>query len=287
MTSKHVLIPFIVSLFVAPLLFVGAILSGGPSAGDKLTLWLFGATVLVEVLVLAQAMAARRMFSASDHGHLTWTLIAAFLVVRLVAEVRLTTLNFSMVPRYTENAPQALFFYIIVLRYLYTLSDLLFIGALITTIRTYKGTALTFELLGRDYFYMVLIWAMPLLTLAFRNNLIYSNQAGTDRNIGTYRLVGVTVGALIASLCLAVRRYALQMGGGAVARVWSAVVTAGIARAASFLALALLSNAWRPGAAFIEQYLLWVFSCCWLIAALYQREVLPRAQSAGVVAEAA
>jgi hypothetical protein len=67
--------------------------------------------------------------------------------------------------------------------------------------------------------------------------------------------------------------------------VWNAAVVAGIARDASFLALALLSRVWDVGARFTEQYLLWVFTCCWLLAALYQQEVLPRVSRARVAAE--
>jgi hypothetical protein len=105
-----------------------------------------------------------------------------------------------------------------------------------------------------------------------------------------YRLVAVTVGAVIGSLCIVVRRYASQMGGGAVARVWNMVVVAGVARDGSFLALALISSLSKPAATFVEQYLLWAFSCCWLIAALYQSEVFartveaPKAAVAGSVA---
>jgi hypothetical protein len=278
MTSRQVTVPFLISLGAVPVVFAIAVAAGGASAGDKVTLWLFGATVLVELVVLVKAFSARKMFSSSDPLHLTWTLIVGFLVIRLMAEARLSTLNFGLVPRYTEGGSDSLFFYVIVLRYLYTVSDLLFIGALISTIKTYKATGFKFELIGLDYVYMALLWVMPVITFAFRDNLIYSNQSGTDGYIGTYRLVTVTVGALIATLCLVVRRYAIQMGGGAVSRVWNAVVAAGIARDASFLVLALLSSLWRPGAAFIEQFLLWIFSCCWLIATLLQQEVLPRAR---------
>jgi hypothetical protein len=62
------------------------------------------------------------------------------------------------------------------------------------------------------------------------------------------------------------------------------VVIAGISRDASFLALALMSSWWRPGASFVEQYLLWIFGCCWLMAAIYQREVLPRVTESRLVA---
>lgn len=68
----------------------------------------------------------------------------------------------------------------------------------------------------------------------------------------------------------------VEMGGGAVARVWNMVVVAGIARAGSFLILALLSRWSLVGAQFAEQYAIWIFAGCWLIAALCQQEVLPR-----------
>jgi hypothetical protein len=142
-------------------------------------------------------------------------------------------------------------------------------------------------MIKRDYFYILLLLTIPALTFLFRDNLIYSNTAGSDKYIAVFRLITVTVGALIASLCLVVRRYVLQMGGGAVARVWTMVVIAGIARDASFLVLALMSSWWRPGAGFVEQYLLWIFGCCWLMAAIYQREVLPRASESRLVAATA
>jgi hypothetical protein len=276
-----------VSLIALPLVFLAVATAGSAAEADRMTLVLFGATVVVEVIALWQALSARKLFSRSDGGYLTWTLILLFLIVRLAAEARLTTLNFHLVPKYTDGGGAGLFFYTIVLRYLYTLSDVLFICALGATIRAYKSTGLKFELMRRDYIYILLVWAMPTLTYVFRDNLVNPGITTADGYIATYRLVAVIVGAAIASLCLVVRRYVVQMGGGAVARVWNMVVVAGIARDASFLCLALLSNWWRPGAAFVEQYLLWVFSCCWLLAALYQQEVLPRASQSKVVVAAA
>ncbi|HWP42019.1 MAG TPA: hypothetical protein VNO14_02200 [Blastocatellia bacterium] len=287
MRSKTVIAPFILSLAVLPVAFALLMSLYGSASGDSVTLGIFGATVLVEAVALVQVVRVRRLFSRGDFGYLTWSLIMSFLIVRLIAEVRLTTINFQLVPRYSEGGSEALFFYIIVLRYLYTVSDILFIAALASTIRAYRSTGLKFELLARDYLYMLLVWVMPGLTYLFHDNLMYSNTAGADKYIVTFRLVTVSVGALIASLCLAVRRYVLQMGGGAVARVWTMVVMAGIARDASFLALALLSGRWRTSAAFTEQYLLWIFSCCWLMAALFQLEVLPRASREPVVSAAA
>ncbi|HYP29956.1 MAG TPA: hypothetical protein VE262_24815 [Blastocatellia bacterium] len=278
MRSKSVVVPFAISLVALPALFGLAMTIGNPAQGDSLRQALFAATVVIEVVALWKAFSARRIFSPQDSGHLTWTLILAFLAARLVAELRLVTLTFGMVdiPARLEDASQGMYFYVVVLRYIYTASDLLFVGALATAISGYKSTGLRFEILKRDYVYMGLLWALPVLTFVFRENLDLGGLLKTDNTIAAYRMVAVCVGAMIASLCIVVRRYAIQMGGGAVARVWNTVVIAGTARAASFLVLALISKWWEPGAKFIEQYLLWVFACCWLLAALYQQEILPR-----------
>src|SRR3989442_1032706 len=134
MRSTSVVVPFIVSLAAAPIVFGLALLVGGPTEGDKVTLALFGATVIVEVVAVTRALYARKIFSPADSGYLTWTLIAAFLVARLLGEIRLATINFALVPRYAEGSSSGLFVYIIVFRYLYTLSDVLFIAALATAI---------------------------------------------------------------------------------------------------------------------------------------------------------
>lgn len=273
MSAKSLTKPFLVSLLVFPALYAAAFLGLGARAAGNLTLALFMLTIAVEVVAVAQIIQARKAFAKSDAGFLTWTLIFAFMSVRLLAEMRLLTLNLNLAPTYSEGSSATLFFYIVVLRYLYTVSDLLFTAALFTTIRSYKSTGLPFKLLPVDYLYILALWTLPVITYIFRENLIQSAVTGSDGYIAVYRLVAVTVGALIASLCIGVRRYALQMGGGAVARVWNMVVIAGVARNGSFLALALITSWSKVGAGFVEQYLLWVFACCWLLAALYQREV--------------
>lgn len=277
MSAKSLVKPFIASLVILPLIFVAVLKMGGSTTTSKVTLWLFGATVLVELIALTQFVRVRKAFDSSDPGYLTWTLILAFIVVRLVAEARLSTLTFNLVPEYREGASSTIFFYVIVLRYLYTVSDLLFTGALLTTIRTYKSTGLPFKILAIDYVYISALCVLPIITFIFRDNLIQTAIATTDGYIMVYRLIAVSVGAVIASLCIIVRRYALQMGGGAVAKVWNMVVIAGVARNGSFLALALISSWSKSGATFVEQYLLWIFSICWLLAALYQKEVFVRA----------
>jgi hypothetical protein len=289
MRSKSVVVPFVVSLVALPVMFGLAMTMGNPAQGDTLRQALFASTVLIEAVALWKAISARKIFSPEDSGRLTWTLIVAFLAVRLVAELRLVTLTFGLVaiPARLDDASQGTYFYVVVLRYIYTASDLLFVGALATAISSYKSTGLQFEILKRDYIYMGMLWALPFLTFVYRGNLDLGGLLKTDDTIAAYRMVAVCVGAMIASLCIIVRRYAIQMGGGAVARVWNTVVIAGTARAASFLVLALISKWWEPGAKFIEQYLLWVFACCWLIAALYQREILPRVVRSRLAAVAA
>jgi hypothetical protein len=277
MKSKYVIIPFIATLVLVPAASMLAWKTGGASAGNEVLRWFFAATVLVEFVALTKAFSARKLFSPSDAGYLTWTLIIAFLAVRLIAESRLVTLTFNLVqvPSNINSAGPGLFFYVVWLRYLYTASDVLFIGALVSAIRSYKMTGLKFDLLGRDWVYILLVLAVPTLTYLLRANLGSAGLINLDNYIATYRLVAVLVGGGIAALCLVVRRYASQMGGGAVARIWNAVVIAGIARDASFLTLALISKSLRPVAEFGEQYLLWIFAGCWLLASLYQQEVVP------------
>ena len=279
MKSKTVVAALIVSLIIAPAAFAVAVKFGGDDSASAVTRLLFAITVAVEIAALMQVIRSREMFSPSDPMHLTWTLIAAFLIVRLLAEFRLLTLTFSLIPTYTEASPNWLFYYVVGGRYLYTLGDLLFVASLITTVRAYKVTGLKFELLRRDFLYIAILWAIPFITYVYRENLALGGIITTDRYVVTYRLIAVFVGALIASLCVVIRRYAIQMGGGMVARVWNTVVVAGTARALSFLVLSLMLKWWKPGAQLAEQYLLWIFAGCWLIAALYQQEVLPRARA--------
>ncbi|HMG34821.1 MAG TPA: hypothetical protein VKM94_12870 [Blastocatellia bacterium] len=277
MKSGSVIKPFVLSLIVMPIAFAIVLAAGGRATADRFTDSVFAVMVLMEMVILWRATEARKLFSPTDAGHLTWSLIVGFLFVRLLGECRLLTLTFGLVDaKALESATAIRFFYVVALRYLYTLSDVFFIGALINTVRSYKGTGLKFELVSRDYVYIALVWIIPIVTYFNRANLGLASLTGADSYIPVYRLVAVFVGAIIATMCVAIRRYALQMGGGAVSRVWTSVVIAGIARDASFLALALLSSRWPSGAKFAEQWLLWTFAGCWLIAALRQQEVLPR-----------
>ena len=233
------------------------------------------ATVAVEILAWIGSVKARRVFAPDDTGHRTWTLIAVFLAVRIVAELRAITLVFQLVPAWIQDDPDRAFFYRVILRYLFTVSDLILIAALVTMIRAYRSTGLQFAVLRRDWAYMAAVCAFPLAATVFRTNL-FKLEYANDPTIATYRLVAVFVGAAIVCLCLVVRRYVVQMGGGALARIWTAVVVAGIARAGSFVVLALLSGAWWLGAGFLEQLLLWIFACHWLLAARHQAQLVGR-----------
>lgn len=276
MTSKSFAKPFEVSLALLLLLFLLMMATPGLRANvGWLTKGLFALTMVIEVAALFKVAAARKLFSRADPLHLAWTLLTAFLIVRLIAQARLASLTFGLVPPYKAGASESLFFYVVILRYLYTVSDLLLVAALASTIRSYKSAGLHFKLLSRDYVYFAVLWAVPLITYVFRANLELGGVITVDKFVVAYRLTAVCVGALIATLCLVVRRYALQMGGGAVARIWNTVVIAGIARALSFLVLALMLKWWRDGAQFGEQLLLWIFAGCWLLAPLYQSELLP------------
>src|SRR5215471_11447745 len=208
-------------LIVAPVASVLAWNTAGADGGNMVVKLLFAATVLIEIAALRQAFAARKVFSKSDTGYLTWSLTIAFLVIRLVAEARLLTLTFDLfdLPKDITAASPGAFFYVVWPRYLYTVSDVLFIGALLTTVRAYQSTGLKFGLQGRDYIYIALVCAVPITTLAFRGNLGLAGLINTDQYIATYRLVAVFSGGIIASLCRVVRRCVAQMGGGAVARV--------------------------------------------------------------------
>jgi hypothetical protein len=286
MSANSLVKPFIFSLVILPVVFVVTFNLKGAQAGGAVTMTLFAATVLVELFALAQFVRVRRRFAAGDAGHLTWTLLVTFMMVRLLGEGRLLTLTYGVVPEYNVGSSTGLFVYVAVLRYLYTLSDVLFIAALLTTIRSYKSTGLPFRVLPVDYLYMMAVWTLPVVTYILRDNLLQTTLGTADGYVRTFRLVAVTVGAAIVSVCIVVRRYAAQMGGGAVARVWNMVVISGVARDGSFLALALLAGWSKPTASFVEQYLLWTFSCCWLIAALYQSAVFSRAVGTEPVAVA-
>src|SRR5262249_61686232 len=142
MRSSFVFKLLIATLIIAPVASLLAWNLAGADGGNLVVKVLFAATVLIEIVALGEALKARKLFSRSDTGYLTWSLTIGFLLVRLVAEARLLTLTFNLfdLPRNVTAASPGAFFYVVWLRYLYTISDVLFIGALVTTIRAYQST---------------------------------------------------------------------------------------------------------------------------------------------------
>lgn len=254
--------------------FAAASSAGGPGTAAAVTDAFFALTIVVEAIALIWAARARDTFAPGDPGRATWTLVAAFLAVRIVAELRYLAIAFGLVPAYHDGAPGPLFVYVVVLRYLFSVSDLLLIAGLASAVRAYRGAGLHAEFEGSDYALMGAVGTMVLATVLL-------HPRGVDAYLAQYRVVGSVLAAIIGTLTVVVRCYARQLGAGALAGVWNAVVLACAARAASFFAATLVSRVTSVEVAdFVEQCLLWAFACGWLLAALRQRDILRRAVEA-------
>ena len=271
MRSKPILLSFLISLAVIPVAFLLVLDVDGPT--DRLTFALYGAAIVVEALAFVQALISRRVFDEEDWGRTVWTLFSGFLGIRLLGEFRYVSLLVNGISSNAAGISTTMFVYIVVFRYLFTAADLLCLAGLIRTVREYRASGFEFRLLRRDWFYIGALWIMPIVPI------IYPAQ-NADGYLRAYWLVATTVGTLIASIGMVVRRYAQQMGVGALARVWTTVVIACTARAASFPAISLASQ-WLPDPVtdFVEQYPIWIFANCWLLAAVLQQSVLRRAEA--------
>jgi hypothetical protein len=233
----------------------------------------FVVTLLLELVALVGAWRCRRGFELGDPGRRLWSLVSGFLLVRILAELRLTTLYFDLVPESVASSEAASYVYVVVLRYLYTTSDVILVVALLSMIRSYRSLGLHFRVQRRDWAIIAMVLVLPAVAWLLRHRL-HAFLLGDDPTIVTYRLVAVTISALVAALCIVMLRYVLQMGGGALARVWSAVVVAGVARAVSFVVLAVVTVWSSVWASFGEQLLLLVFAAAWIVAARRQRAIL-------------
>ena len=231
---------------------------------------LFVVTLVVQAAALRGAARCRAGFAPGDLGHRTWSLFTAFLAIRLLAELRLATLYFGLGP--TEDGAWRTL-YVVVLRYLYSVSDALVILGLLGMIGGLRGLGLHFALRQRDRIAMLLVAGMPPIAFVLHERLTGFVGLENDRSILIYRLVAVTITAFVAMLCIAILRYVRQMGGGALARVWGAVVVAGLARAASFVALAIVGVWSRAWADVVEQSLLLLFALAWWQAVRAQRRL--------------
>ena len=92
---------------------------------NEARLALFAATLVVEILALVFVLRGRAHLQPSDEGRRTWTLLAAALSARLLAELRVGLLYLDAVPGFIADRPALMDLFVYVLRYLYTLADLL------------------------------------------------------------------------------------------------------------------------------------------------------------------
>lgn len=250
--------------------YAGVYVLAGHDRAGIVTLALLVATILVEILAVAESLRARGAFAPDDPSSHAWLLIAGFLSLRILAELRYVTILAGIVPGWSEDASPGVFFFVVVLRYLFTLGDLLLIAALVTMIRSYRAAGLEIRLRPLDVALMSLVSAMALVT-ALRP------AVGVDGYLLTYWKVAALMSAIIGVLCVILLRLVGFLGTGALAMVWRAVLIACTLRIASLLSTAILTRTAPVGVdEFVEQALLWIFAGWWLVAALGQRTMFDR-----------
>lgn len=259
----------IVALWGAGLVFTAFAYLGG--LGET-RLNLFLATLTVEVAGVVVAFLGRRRLAVGDPGRRAWTWTGVALLLRLIAELRLATLYLSVVPGFIFDNPLLWDIYLLGLRYLYALSDLALLPALLAIRRGLQSTGLDFHLRPRDAILLVLLPPLPVTVYLLQAALA---TGPVDAGIHTFRLVGASVGMLVSGVCVVLASPALQMGGGAWAWIWGAAAAAGLARGLAFAAAAIAPS--FPVMLVLEQALLWTFACGWLLAtALHLRLVTSR-----------
>lgn len=259
----------IVVLWGAGLVFTVFSFLGG--LGDT-RLNLFLATLAVEIAAVVVAFEGRRRLTPGDPARRAWTWIAVALALRLVAELRLTTLYLKVVPDFIQSSELLWPIYFFGLRYLYALSDLALLPALLAIRRNLQSTGLNFHLRPRDAIVLVLLPPLAVTVHLLQTAL---TAGDVDAGIHTFRLIGASIGMLVSGVCVVLASPALQMGGGAWAWIWGTAATAGIARGLSFAAAAMVPR--FPVMIVLEQALLWTFACGWLLAtSLHLRLVTSR-----------
>lgn len=237
----------------------------------NMRLLLFFATVLAEVAAMVIAFVGRARLGRDEPGRRVWTWIGVGFALRVIAELRLTTLYLAIVPAFIKSNEWLWAIYFLGLRYLYTLADLALLAALLTTRRALLSTGLDFHLRSRDALWLVLLPPLPLTVYLLQSVFV----SATDPGLHTFRIISASVGALVSGVCVVLVSPALQMGGGAWAWIWGAAAIAGIARALAFAASAMTAS--FPILVMLEQGLLWTFACGWLLATtLHLRLISPR-----------
>ncbi len=228
--------------------------------GVEVRLWLFLATLAVELAAVAIAFMGRARLASDDPGRRVWTWIGVGLGLRAIAELRLTTLYLAVVPDIIRTTEWAWAIYFFGLRYFYTLSDIALLFALLGTRRGLLSTGLDFHLRPRDALVLVLLPPLPVTVYLLQSVFL---PIDLDPGLHTFRIIGATVGAVVSGACVVLASPALQMGGGAWAWIWGAAAAAGIARGLAFAAAAVSPS--FPDVVVLEQMLLWTFACGWLL----------------------
>lgn len=248
------------------LLWVGGLMYlvvGSAIGNQPRRLVLFLATVAVELAAVVVAFMGRARLAPDDPGRRAWTWIGVGLLLRLLAELRLSTLYLSIVPTFISGDERVWAVYFFGLRYLYTLADLALLKGLLAIRRDLLSTGLDFHLRPRDALLLVLLPPLPVTVYLLQSVFL---TAPADPGLHTFRLISASVGAVVSGVCVVLASPALQMGGGAWAWIWGAAAAAGIARALAF-AFAAIAPTWTA-ALLVEQWLLWSFACLWLMATL-------------------
>ncbi|MBK8265055.1 MAG: hypothetical protein IPK80_27455 [Nannocystis sp.] len=274
------------ALIACSLVGLASLFAAGRAGDQGYSAWV-ALTVVVELLALGVAARVRQRFEPGEPSRITWDLIVGFLAVRTLAQLRLLSFYFDFVPGFVESSPSLTHIYTVWLRYLYTIADLLMIGGLSSTIRSYRALGLHFELRGRDWALIAVVAAMPLSVIASRDQLWSDpHLAAPEISLTIYRMVAAVVSAAIAALSLAVLRFVQQMGGGQLALVWGAIGAAGLARALSFVALALLSGISPAAGDLAEQSMLWLFASAWFAGVMWQWQIGRGRAGGGAIAPA-
>lgn len=232
---------------------------------------LFIATVVVEVLALATAMAGRRALACDDPTRGASTAICLGLALRVAAELRLGLMYLAAVPSVILKHPALADAFLYGLRYLYIAADLALLLGVVRTLHGLRRSGLGIRTRPRDLLAVLLVVPLPLAVYALQADVV---PTPSDHGIITFRLLAASVGALAGGYCVVLAGAALQLGG-TWAWIWGAAGVAGIARALSFVAAAAADHALpRAGAILLEQGLLWTFACAWLlVTALHWQHV--------------
>lgn len=253
----------VAALWLAGLALTAMGVAAGLLARD-VRLGLFGATLTVELVALVLVLRGRAHLQPGDDAHGTWTLLAAALGTRLLAELRVGVLYLDAIPAAIADRPLARDIFVMGLRYLYTLGDLLLLVALWTARRSFERSGLGYSLRPRDLGALAVLAPLPVVTWAAQAAL---QSDPTDPGIFMFRVISVVVGSVVSAMCLGLVSLSLQMGGGVLAWIWGSLAVAGIARVFAFVAASGLQALGVPTSTVVEQGLLWTFACAWLLAA--------------------